>query len=55
MSVRTRDWLKFIALVGLAFVFGLVLSLALSPRADAQQMRYMTGQNIVIDGGRSVW
>jgi len=31
----------------MAFVFGLVLSLALSPRADAQQMRYMTGQNVV--------
>jgi hypothetical protein len=28
-------------------VFALVLSLALSPRADAQQMRYMTGQNVV--------
>jgi hypothetical protein len=31
----------------MAFVFALVLSLALSPRADAQQMRYMTGPNIV--------
>jgi hypothetical protein len=28
-------------------VFAFVLSLALSPRADAQQMRYMTGQNVV--------
>lgn len=35
-----------VAVVGL--VFALVLSLALSPRsADAQQMRYMSGQNVV--------
>ena len=35
-----------VAVVGL--VFALVLSLALSPQsADAQQMRYMTGQNVV--------
>jgi hypothetical protein len=35
-----------LALMGV--VFALVLSLALSPRpADAQQMRYMTGQNVV--------
>src|SRR4249919_3690466 len=34
-----------VALMGL--VFALVLSLALSPRADAQQMRYMTGQDVV--------
>jgi hypothetical protein len=34
-----------IALTGLVFAF--VLSLALTPRADAQQMRYMTGQNVV--------
>jgi hypothetical protein len=34
-----------IALTGV--VFAMVISLALSPRADAQQMRYMTGQNVV--------
>jgi len=34
-----------IAVMGL--VFGLVLSLALTPPADAQQTRYMTGQNVV--------
>lgn len=34
-----------VALMGI--VFALVLSLALSPRADAQQMRYMVGQNVV--------
>ncbi|MBS1819135.1 MAG: hypothetical protein JSU08_14470 [Acidobacteria bacterium] len=34
-----------IALTGIVFAF--VLSLALTPRADAQQMRYMTGQNVV--------
>lgn len=28
-------------------VFAMVLSLALTPAADAQQMRYMTGQNVV--------
>jgi len=33
------------AVVGL--VFACVLSLALTPRADAQQMRYMSGQNVV--------
>ncbi|HTR22139.1 MAG TPA: Do family serine endopeptidase [Gemmatimonadales bacterium] len=30
MSVRTRDWLKFVALVGLAFVFGLAFASALN-------------------------
>ena len=30
MSVRTRDWLKFISLVGIAFVFGLVFASALN-------------------------
>ncbi|MFN7983830.1 MAG: hypothetical protein U0Q11_18440 [Vicinamibacterales bacterium] len=35
-----------LALMGVVFAF--VLSLALSPnRADAQQMRYMSGQNVV--------
>jgi hypothetical protein len=34
-----------VALMGV--VFALVLSLALSPQADAQQTRYMTGQNVV--------
>jgi hypothetical protein len=34
-----------IALTGIVFAF--VLSLALTPSADAQQMRYMTGQNVV--------
>jgi hypothetical protein len=34
-----------IALTGIVFAF--VLSLALTPRVDAQQMRYMTGQNVV--------
>jgi hypothetical protein len=34
-----------VALMGV--VFALVISLALSPSADAQQMRYMTGQNVV--------
>jgi len=34
MSVRTRDWLKFISLVGIAFVFGLVFASALNlPRS----------------------
>jgi len=31
----------------MGIVFALVLSLALSPRAEAQQMRYMSGQNVV--------
>jgi len=30
MSVRTRDWLKFISLVGIAFVFGLAFASALN-------------------------
>ncbi len=30
MAVRTRDWLKFVALVGLAFVFGLAFASALN-------------------------
>jgi len=34
-----------IAVMGVVFAF--VLSLALTPSADAQQMRYMTGQNVV--------
>lgn len=34
-----------IAVTGIVFAF--VLSLALTPRADAQQMRYMSGQNVV--------
>ena len=34
-----------VAVMGLVFAF--VLSLALTPRADAQQMRYMSGQNVV--------
>jgi hypothetical protein len=34
-----------VAMMGLVFAF--VLSLALTPAADAQQMRYMTGQNVV--------
>jgi hypothetical protein len=34
-----------IAVMGI--VFAMVLSLALSPTADAQQMRYMSGQNVV--------
>lgn len=34
-----------IAVMGI--VFAMVLSLALSPSADAQQMRYMSGQNVV--------
>ncbi len=33
------------AVVGL--VFACVLSVALTPRADAQQMRYVAGQNVV--------
>jgi serine protease Do len=34
MSGRTRDWLKFVSLVGIAFVFGLVFASALDlPRA----------------------
>jgi hypothetical protein len=34
-----------VALMGI--VFAMVISLALTPSADAQQMRYMTGQNVV--------
>src|SRR5918996_4391434 len=30
MSGRTRDWLKFVSLVGIAFVFGLVFASALN-------------------------
>ena len=30
MSVRTRDWLKFISLVGIAFVVGLAFASALN-------------------------
>ena len=30
MSVRTRDWLKFGALVAMAFVFGLAFASALN-------------------------
>src|SRR5512146_893462 len=38
MSVRTRDWLKFIALVGLAFVFGLGFASALDlPRKTSAE------------------
>ena len=32
MSVRTRDWLKFVALVGFAFVLGLAFASALDLR-----------------------
>jgi hypothetical protein len=37
MSGRTRDWLKFVSLVGIAFVFGLVFASALDlpRRGDA--------------------
>ena len=38
MSVRTRDWLKFIGLVGLAFVFGLGFASALDlPRKTSAE------------------
>ena len=38
MSVRTRDWLKFIGLVGLAFVFGLAFASALDlPKKTAAE------------------
>ena len=38
MSVRTKDWLKFIGLVGLAFVFGLLFASALDlPKTTAAQ------------------
>ena len=35
MSVRTRDWLKFIALVGFAFVLGLAFASALDLRGNS--------------------
>ncbi|HEX4632931.1 MAG TPA: trypsin-like peptidase domain-containing protein, partial [Gemmatimonadales bacterium] len=37
MSVRTRDWLKFVSLVGVAFVFGLLFASALNltPKSTA--------------------
>jgi serine protease Do len=38
MSVRTKDWMKFIGLVGLAFVFGLLFASALDlPKKTAAQ------------------
>ena len=39
MSVRTRDWLKFGALVAIAFVFGLAFASALNlpKRSDATE------------------
>ncbi|OLC79163.1 MAG: hypothetical protein AUH78_01170 [Gemmatimonadetes bacterium 13_1_40CM_4_69_8] len=36
MSVRTRDWLKFISLVGIAFVFGLAFASALNLPRDGR-------------------
>jgi hypothetical protein len=37
----------YIRIATTALVFAFVLSLGLTPSADAQQMRYMTGQNVV--------
>jgi hypothetical protein len=38
MSVRTKDWMKFIGLVGLAFVFGLLFASALDlPKKTSAQ------------------
>src|SRR2546427_2137984 len=36
MSVRTRDWWKFISLVGIAFVFGLAFASALNLPRDGR-------------------
>jgi len=40
MSVRTRDWLKFVSLVGVAFVFGLLFASALNltPKSRAAEL-----------------
>lgn len=40
-------------IAAMGIVFAMVLSLALTPTADAQQMRYTSGQNVVpvFEGG----
>ena len=44
MSGRTRDWLKFVSLVGVAFVFGLLFASALNltPKGTAAVLPQMT-------------
>jgi len=44
MSVRTRDWLKFVSLVGVAFVFGLLFASALNltPKSRAAELPQAT-------------
>ncbi|HYK11747.1 MAG TPA: trypsin-like peptidase domain-containing protein [Gemmatimonadales bacterium] len=43
MSVRTRDWLKFVSLVGVAFVFGLMFASALNltPQSTAAVLPHL--------------
>lgn len=46
MRVQPRN-LPACRIAVMGVVFAMVLSLALTPRADAQQMRYMSGQSVV--------
>ena len=47
MMSRQTDALPAGRIAVMGLVFAMVLSLALSPVADAQQMRYTSGQNVV--------
>ncbi|HWH03755.1 MAG TPA: trypsin-like peptidase domain-containing protein [Gemmatimonadales bacterium] len=44
MSARTRDWLKFVSLVGVAFVFGLLFASALNltPKSTAAVLPHLS-------------